>query len=245
MEFKNIVFFDLETTGVDVSQDRIVQICIIKFDENGEKVVKEAIVNPTVKIPKEASDVHGITDEMVKDKPKFKQIAKDIAEFIGPCDIAGYNSDRFDIPLLLEELSRAGVVLDTSCRNYVDVMKLEAYLNPRTLSAVYERYFGEELDGAHDATVDVNATISVLEKQLKRPEMEECYVPGSIDQLLQGDKKRVDFGGKLYKKDGEIYYNFGKHKDCRVKDQLGYAEWMLNGQFSRETKMVLSKIINS
>ena len=242
MRLHNICFFDLETTGADTTQDRIVQICITKYFD-GEKTTKTKIVNPGRKIPKEASDVHGITDEMVKDQPTFKQIAKGIFEFIGDCDLGGYNSDKFDIPLLIEEFLRCSIVFDTSCRSYIDVMKLETALNPRTLAAVFQRYFNEELDGAHDAEVDVKGTVRIFEAQMANPLVAELNSVKEFDEFTQGDKKRVDFSGVIYEMNGEYYFSFGKHKDNRVLDNISYVNWMLNSSFSRETKQKLSAII--
>lgn len=236
-----IAFFDFETTGVDTNKDRIVQIAIMKIFPDGKTEEKEMIVNPEVPIPEGASEVHGITDEMVVDKPKFKQIAKSLSEYLEGCDLGGFNSDSFDINVLLAEMERAEVDFSLEGRNFVDVLKLYRQLYPNTLSEIYKRMFGKELEGAHDAMVDVLACKEILLKIIT----EELDTPEKIDYFCQGNKKRVDIAGKLYLDEGGVArYNFGKDKDKSVKDEPGFGQWMLRTDFPSETKQKLKQILN-
>jgi len=164
---KPIVFFDLETTGVNTSHDKIVQIGAIKLNIDGTEEVKNVLINPTIPIPAGATAVHGISDEDVKDKPKFNQIAKSFAAWLRGCDLAGYNSDNFDIPMLIEEFSKAGVEFPEDGTSFVDVLKIERLVNSHTLGNTYKRYTGDELEGAHDALADVRATLTIFQKQLE------------------------------------------------------------------------------
>ena len=240
MKFKKpIIFFDLETTGVDVMKDKVVQIAIVKLFPDGTRETKKYLINPDMPIPTEASNVHGITDEMVKDKPLFSKYATSLYAYIEDCDIGGYNSNQFDIPLLIEEFSRCGIEFVTVNRNYIDVLKLETALNPRTLSAVYRRYTGEELSDAHDALVDVNATIDILVKQLETHSVDTDA--SVIDKLTQGTSKRVDIAGKLIDIDSKICWGFGKHKGNPVKDTPSYASWYLKQSVPSETAKIIIK----
>lgn len=238
MKFKNpIIFFDLETTGVDTMNDKIVQIATVKILPNGERESKEYLINPDRPIPKEASDVHGITDEMVKDKPLFSKYARALNDYYKGCDIGGYNSNQFDMSMLIEEFKRCGIDFDTTNRNYVDVMKLEAQLNPRTLEAVYQRYTGNNIENAHDALADVNATIEVLENQIEAHGL--TLDTAELDKISQGDNLRVDVAGKLCNIDGKICWSFGKHKGNPVKDTPSYANWFLGQSVPSETEKII------
>lgn len=244
MKFKNpIIFFDLETTGVDTMNDKIVQIATVKILPNGERESKEYLINPDRPIPKEASDVHGITDEMVKDKPLFSKYAKNLNTYFENCDIGGYNSNQFDMSMLIEEFKRSGIDFDTSNRNYVDVMKLESQLNPRTLEAVYNRYTGNNIENAHDALADVNATIEVLESQIEVHGL--VFDTEELDKLSQGDNLRVDVAGKLCNINGKICWSFGKHKGNPVKDTPSYANWFLGTSVPSETAKIIKEQLNS
>ena len=237
-----VIAFDLETTGTDIASDRIVQIALVKF-EDGNKEEKDLILNPTIPIPREATEVHGISNEDVKDKYKFSQIAKSLNEYFEGADIMGYNSDRFDIPLLVNEFKRCGIDFNLEGRDYIDVLKLERLVKRNDLSSVYKRYTGEDLEGAHNALNDVYACIEVFNRQMNAYDIPETTK--DIDDFIQGENKRVDFNGYIVQKDGEYLFNFGKHKGERIKSQVNYADWMLNGDFPRETKMKLSAIIHN
>lgn len=239
-----IVFFDLETTGVNVTKDRIVQIAIHKIDLNGEQTSKKLLVNPGIPIPAGATEIHGITNEMVAGSPTFKQISKSLAEQLYGCDLAGFNSDVFDIPLLIEEFNRVGIEFPDPEVNisFVDVLKIERRVNSHTLSETYKRYTGKDLDGAHDAMVDVMGTAEILMEQLEK--FDKSMTAEELDVFCQGDRKRVDYAGKLYEDDGEVYWSFGKHKDCLVKNERQYADWVLRSDFPEDTKKRIRTILN-
>ena len=240
---KPIVFFDLETTGVNTSTDRIVQVAMIKMMPDGSTEKKKMLINPGMPIPKGATDVHGITDEMVKGQPTFKQVSKGVASYLKGCDLGGYNSDEFDVPLLIEEFARAGINFPEEGHepNFVDVFKVERIVNSHKLTDTYKRYTGIELDGAHDAMIDVEATIEVLKYQI------ELLSPGisaaGIDDYCQGDSKRVDYAGLLYSEGDQVYWGFGKHKDELVSKTVSYANWVLGAQFPKNTKDEIRKAL--
>lgn len=240
---KSIIFFDLETTGVDVNKDRIVEISATKKNPDGTQETKTILVNPTVPIPKEASDVHGITDEVVADAPTFAQISKSLRAWFDGCDLGGFNSDSFDVSLLNNELERAGLEGVTWNPSLVDVMKLYRKLHPNTLSDVYKRLIGKDLDNAHSAEADILATMEVLDCLYESME-EKPQSPQEMDLFLQGDKFRVDIAGKLYKDaDGVVRYNFGKEKDKSIKEAPGFKKWMLDQSFiPKETKTILRSL---
>jgi DNA polymerase-3 subunit epsilon len=237
---KPIIFFDLETTGIAIQVDRIVQIACIKIDLDGNKEEKNILVKPLIPIPKEASDIHGITDETVKDAPYFSQIAKSLFNYFENCDIAGYNSDSFDVPMLIEEFGRCDIEFPTWELNLVDVLKYERLLNPNTLEAVYERYTGVKLLGSHDALNDVRATLEVLMHQL---ENKPDATPEDIDIYCQGNRKRHDVGGKTYiNENGDVCWAFGKNMHKPVVNDMGYFEWVLKNEFPTELKTKLKKL---
>lgn len=242
---KPICFFDLEATGTDITKDRIVEISVLKVYPNGNSESKTWLVNPTIPIPKGASDVHGITDERVANEPTFKELAKTIHNMIKDSDLAGYNSDRFDIPLLAEEMLRAEVDFDLGNRVTVDVQTIFHKMEQRTLSAAYKFYCGKTLDNAHSAQADTNATYEILKSQLDRyPELEN-----NIKTLSEFTtrKQAVDFAGFIVLNDkNEEIFTFGKHKGRKVEDILeeepGYFGWVLNADFPLYTKKVLTAI---
>lgn len=242
---KPICFFDLETTGTDISKDRIVEISVLKVFPNGNRESKTWLVNPTIPIPKAASDVHGITDERVANEPTFRELAKTIHNMIKDSDLAGYNSDRFDIPLLAEEMLRAEVDFDLGNRVTVDIQTIFHKMEQRTLSAAYKFYCGKTLDNAHSAAADTNATYEILKSQLDRyPELEN-----NMKKLSEftSRKQAVDFAGFIVLNDkGEEIFTFGKHKGRKVEDILqeepGYFGWILNADFPLYTKKVLTAI---
>lgn len=239
---KPIVWFDLETSGVNTEEDRIVEIACLKINPDGTRETKVTLINPEINIPLEASTVHGITNETVKDSPKFKQIATSLREWFKDCDLGSYNGNNFDIPLLSAELVRAGLEPIDWNPNLLDALSLYRHLFPNTLSDVYKRLTGKELEGAHGALADVEATFEIAEiltKDLEQQTTEE------IDLMLQADKIRVDLAGKLYKdEDGVVRYAFGKDVNKSVKDETGFAKWMLNNAFPQETKNKLKQILN-
>ena len=241
-----LCFFDLETTGTDVSRDRIVEISILKVYPNGNRESKTWLVNPTIPIPPASTDIHGISDAMVAQAPTFKELAKQIHNMIKDSDLAGYNSDRFDIPLLAEELLRAGVDFDLKNRVTVDVQTIFHKMEQRTLSAAYKFYCKKSLDNAHSAEADTTATYEILKAQL------DTYadtLPNDIKQLsdFTTRKQVADFAGFIaYNEKGEEIFTFGKHKGRKVEEILeeepGYFGWMLNADFPLYTKKVLTAI---
>ena len=242
---KPIAFFDLETTGIDVSKDRIVEIAILKINPNQSTESKTMRINPTIPIPKEVTKIHGISDVDVKDAPTFKQEAKNIARFIEGCDLAGYNSNKFDIPLLAEEFLRADVDFSLKNRNFIDVQVIFHKKEQRTLTAAYKFYCKKELEGAHGAEADTNATYEVLQAQL------DMYddLENDIEALskISYHKKSADLVGRIvYNKKGEEVFAFGKHNGKTVEEVLekdpGYFAWMLNADFPLYTKKVLTEI---
>ena len=240
-----LIFFDLETTGVNASKDRIVEISYIKLMPNGTEVEKTLRINPEMHIPEEATAVHGITDADVADKPRFKDIAKELARVFEGCDIAGFNSNRFDVPLLAEEFLRADVDVDFSRRRFVDVQTIFHKMEQRTLSAAYKFYFGKDLDDAHSANADTRATYEVLKAQLdKYPSLQN-----DIDFLskFSTHNRNVDLAGRIVYNDNNVeVFNFGKYKGIPVEEVLktdsGYFGWILNGDFPQNTKKVLTNI---
>ena len=242
---KPICFFDLETTGIDITKDRIVEISILKVYPNGNKESKTWLVNPTIPIPKAASDVHGITDERVAGEPTFKELAKQIHNMIKDSDLAGYNSDRFDIPLLAEEMLRAEVDFDLGNRVSVDVQTIFHKMEQRTLSAAYKFYCDKDLIDAHTASADTNATYEILKAQLDRYDSLENNIKKLSEFTYR--KQIADFAGFIgYNDKGEEIFTFGKHKGKRVEDifdeEPGYFGWLLGADFPLYTKKILTAI---
>ena len=242
---KPIIFFDLETTGTDITKDRIVEICYIKVSPDGKEVEYTRRINPGMHIPETASAVHGIYDEDVKGCPMFKDVAREIANEFEGCDVAGFNSNRFDLPLLAEEFLRAQVDIDLSRMRAIDVQVLYHKREPRTLSAAYKFYCGKVLEDAHSALADTRATYEVLKSQL------DFY--GDLENDMEVLSKEssftnnVDFAGRfIYDENGRELFNFGKYKGMPVDAVLdrdpGYYGWMMNGEFSLNTKQVLTRI---
>ena len=242
---KPLCFFDLETTGTDISKDRIVEIAVLKLHPDGTQEKKEWRVNPEQPIQSQASAVHGITDEMVANEPTFKERSGEIYSFIKGCDLAGYNSDRFDIPLLVEELLRAEVDFDFKNNKTVDVQTIFHKMEQRTLTAALRFYCNEELTDAHSAHADTKATHDVLIAQLDRYEELEPNV--TFLNEFSSRRKTADFAGfVVYNKEGDACFGFGKHKDKKVTDILanepGYFGWVMNADFPRYTKKILTEI---
>lgn len=240
-----IVFFDLETTGVNIAKDRIVEMAVLKVFPNGNKESKTWLVNPEMEIPKEASDIHKITNEMVANEPTFKQLAPEINTMIKGCDFAGFNSNRFDIPLLAEELLRVGVDFDMKNRMAIDVQVIFHKKEQRTLSAGYKFYCDKDLENAHSAAADTNATYEILVAQLERYEDLEKDVKSLSE--FSSYTKTVDFAGFLmYDEAGDELFSFGKYKGRKVIDVFeenpGYYAWIQNADFPLYTKKVLTQI---
>jgi DNA polymerase III subunit epsilon len=246
LQLKNpIVFFDIESTGINIVTDRIVEISYHKIFPNGREETKTIRVNPEIPIPKGASDIHGITDDDVANCPNFKNVAKEIARDIEGCDLAGYNSNRFDIPMLAEELLRAEVDIDLMKRKFVDVQVIFHKMEQRTLSAAYKFYCNKDLIGAHGAQADALATYEVLQAQLdKYPELKN-----DVDFLSKytTQNNNADFAGRIaFNEKGEEIINFGKYKGQIVtevlKNDTGYYGWIMNSDFSLHTKKILTNI---
>ena len=242
-----IAFIDLETTGVSLSTDRIVEIAIIKLLPDGSRQVKRKLINPEMPIPKASSDIHGISDDMVKDAPTFKQVANEVKMFIDGCDLGGYNSNRFDIPILMEEFLRVGLDVDLSKRKMVDVQHIFYTMEPRTLYAAYKFFCEKELVDAHSAEADVSATIDVFLAQLEKYKK----LGNTVESVLGviGEEKIVDYARRFgYDDKGVEIFNFGKYKGKAVSEILKaepqYYDWMMRGDFPLHTKQKLTEIFN-
>ena len=242
---KPLCFFDLETTGINVSSDRIVEISVLKIYPNGNKESRTWLVNPGIKIPQEAINVHGISNEMVVNEPNFSEIAHEVKSMINNCDLAGYNSDKFDIPLLAEELLRADIDFDIDNIHTIDVQNIFHKMEQRTLAAAYKYYCGKILDNAHSSKVDTLATYEVLESQL----MKYSELENDVKFLSNFSKrgKNVDPAGFIKLNENEIpCFSFGKHKGKSVEyvmqNEPGYFGWILNADFPMYTKKVLTKL---
>lgn len=241
-----IAFIDLETTGINVSTDKIVEIAIVKILTDGTKQVKRKLINPLMPIPATSSAIHGITDEMVKDAPSFKQAGNEIKQFIENCDLAGYNSNRFDIPMLIEEFLRAGMEFSVDGKKLLDVQKVYHMMEQRTLGAAYKFYCNKQLDNAHSAEIDAIATWEVLEAQLDR----YPQIGTTVEDVVKftGEDDIVDFARRFIKLNGIEVFNFGKHKGKPVvqvlKEEPQYYDWMMKGDFAMNTKQKLTEILN-
>lgn len=255
---KPIIFFDLETTGLNVGKDHIVELSFLKILPSGEEIEKTMRINPGCPIPKFVSDVHGIFDFDVKDCPRFEEVADELLEFIGDADLAGFNSNKFDVPLLVEEFLRCGRRLDFRDRQLIDVQNIFHKMEPRTLIAAYKLYCGKDLVNAHAAAADTRATYEVLKAQLDKYDgatytdkqgKESKPVVNDMKQLsaFSRDSRAVDFAGHIIfnEKDEEVF-NFGKHKGKTVESifraEPQYYDWMMKGDFPLYTKEVITAI---
>ncbi|THU40025.1 3'-5' exonuclease [Niastella caeni] len=243
---KPLAIIDLETTGINLGSDRIVEIAIVKVQTDGTRQIKRKLLNPEIPISAISRDLHGITNEMVKDAPTFKQVANEIKQFLDNCDLAGYNSNRFDIPLLAEEFLRVGLEFDFNNRRLVDVQKIFHMMEQRTLSAAYKFYCNKNLEGAHGAEVDAVATWEILQAQIEKyPQLGT-----SVDSIITciGDDSIVDFARRMIMENGVEVFNFGKHKGRSVAEVLRaepqYYDWMMKGDFPMHTKVKLTEIFN-
>lgn len=253
---KPLAFFDLETTGVNIQRDRIVEICIAKAFPDGNVEVKTRRINPGIPIPAEASAIHGIYDEDVADEPQFKQVGKSLAQYLEGCDLAGFNSNRFDVPLLVEEFLRNGIDFDMKNRKLIDAQRIYHMMEPRNLSAAYQFYCQKTLVNAHSAEADVIATLEVLNAQVQKyantavkDEKGQETFPIQNDMQVLGDLTKnnmVDFAGRMVLKEGKPVFNFGKYIGRSVLEVLksdpSYYDWIMKGEFSMDTKRKLTEI---
>ena len=242
-----IVFFDLETTGTDAANDRIVEIACIKLLPDGRRDRYVTRLNPGMPIPAGATAIHGICDDDVREAPTFKQIAKTLYEWIRRCDLGGYNAARFDLPVLVEEFLRAGIEADFSDCRMVDPQQIFFKLEQRTLAAAYKFYCGKTLEGAHCAENDICATIEVLEAQLERYSTELSCDVQELHNFCSGGERYVDYHRSMKLEDGHPTFTFGKHKGKRVTDvfikEPGYYDWMMQSGFGQHTKQKISEIL--
>ncbi|MDP5120987.1 MAG: 3'-5' exonuclease [Spirosomaceae bacterium] len=255
---KPLAVIDLETTGVNVARDRIVELCVVKANIDGSTEVKTKRINPTIPIPLETSMIHGIYDEDIKDEPTFKQVARSLSEFLDGCDMAGFNSNRFDIPVLVEEFLRVdNDIFSMKNRKLIDAQRIFHMMEPRTLTAAYKFYCGKTLENAHSAEADTIATLEVLNAQVKHYEgVKHLNAKGEEFEPIQNDMQVlhdlasqgiVDFAQRMKLNDkGDIVFNFGKNTGRKVTDVLKrepqYYDWMINGQFPLDTKRKLTEI---
>lgn len=238
---KPIVCFDIEATGTDTKYDRIVELAMIKV-QNGEIIETfEQRINPTVPIPNEATEVHGITDEDVRLCPTFIDIAHKVDEFIDGCDFMGFNLYVYDIPMLNNELNRAGIYFDFQSSNILDVGNLFKIFNPRTLVAAVKQYCNKDLEDAHGAMPDTLATYEVFKAMSEQHCLEDDFEKLSVESNY--GKRLVDVDNKFYEKDGDIYFNFGNDRDKEVSTNYGFVRWMLTKDFSESTKQVCRNIL--
>ncbi len=258
LKLKNpLSFFDLETTGINIVTDRIVEISIVKVMVNGEVIKKTQRINPTIPIPTESSLIHGIYDEDVKDAPTFKSMAKEFAKFLEGSDLAGFNVLKFDIPVLVEEFLRADIDFDTSNRKVVDVQRIFHMMEKRNLSSAYKFYCHKNLENAHSAEADTIATMEILEAQVQKYDgMDVTDMKGNKLGIIENDidtlhlltnKNMVDLAGRMvFNSDGEEVFNFGKHRNKKVSEifqkEPSYYDWMMKGDFPLETKRRLTEI---
>jgi len=240
-----LVVFDLETTGVNPTTDRIIEICMLKIFPEGHEELRTYRINPTVPIHEQATAVHGITDADVADKPTFKDLSNEINHFLRECDFGGFNSNKFDFPMLVEEFYRAGVEFEVEKRKFIDAQRIFHFKEPRNLKAAYKFYCDKDLENAHSAEADTLATWSVLKAQIERYE----DIPQDIEGLhkMSGQNNLADLAGRfIYDDKREVIFNFGKHKGKFVKqvlkDEPGYYAWMMDGDFPQQTKQVLTRI---
>lgn len=253
-----LIFLDLETTGINIAADRIVEIALLKIHPDGSEEEKIIRINPGIPIPERATLIHGISDDDVKDAPPFKDVAKNLAKFMEGCDLAGFNSNRFDIPLLAEEFIRADVDIEFKKRKFIDVQAIFHKMEKRTLSAAYKFYCNRELTQAHNALADTRATYEVLKAQLdmyQNTEYEDqngkvtCPIVNDMEKLSEFSSydRNVDYMGRIvFDENGIEIFNFGKNKGLPVekvlREQPGYYGWIINGDFPLYTKKVLTRI---
>lgn len=241
---KPLVVFDLETTGIQIATDRIVEIYCIKIQPNGEEEHLHQLLNPTIPIPPEVSQIHGIWDKDVQGQPTFADFAERLNTFLGDCDFGGFNSNRFDFPMLAEEFYRAGVAFDTN-RKFIDAQRIFHKMEPRNLTAAYKFYCDKDLTDAHSAKADTVATWEIIKAQVEHYD----NLQGDINFLhsFSGESEFFDFARRIKRgENGEAYFNFGKFRGQKVTDVFksnrGYYEWMMQGDFPENTKQVITKL---
>lgn len=258
---KDLCFFDIESTGLSVAKDRIIQLAIIKVYADGRESVERCrLINPEMSIPSDSIAIHGITDEMVENQPTFKQVSRGLYDFIGDADLAGFNSNRFDVPMLMEEFERAGIHFDMTNRKALDMWRVFQRMEPRNLNSAYKFYCGKKLDNAHNALIDVRATLEVFKSQLDvydgvdLEEGDETIKTPIVNDMNKindfcafGD--RVDFMGRIvYDEEGAPVFNFGKYQNKSVGETLssnpGYYTWIMEGDFPTDTKRTVTRIFN-
>ena len=243
---KPLAFIDIEATGINPGSDRIVEIAIVRLLPGNTKQVKRKLINPEIPIPPHITDIHGLTNDMLKNAPNFKQVSNEIKQFLDNCDLGGYNSNRFDIPILMEEFLRAGIELDMKGRRLLDVQRIYHMMEQRTLSAAYKFYCQKILEGAHGAEADAVATCEVLEAQINKYEQ----LGNTVDSILKftGEDVIVDFARRFTLNNGVEVFNFGKYKGREVAEILKiepqYYDWMMKGDFTLHTKLKLTEIFN-
>ncbi len=243
-----LAFFDLESTGIDVVKDRIVEISVLRVNPDGTKETKTHRVNPTIPIPVESSLIHGIYDEDVATSPTFKELAKELFDFMDPCDLAGFNSNKFDVPMLLEEFIRVGISFSIDSRALIDVHRIYTLFEKRTLEAAYKFYCDKTLENAHSAEADTTATYEVLMGQLEKYGDE---LKGDVQFLhdFSNEERFLDSGRRFIFTGGKVCFNFGKYKGKTVEEVLrtdpGYYNWMMQGDFAQHTKQKLTEIKQS
>lgn len=252
-----IAFFDLESTGINISTDRIVEISILKVHPNGRQEIKTSLINPTIPIPAESSAIHGIYDKDVKDSPTFKTLSRELHQFLEGADLAGFNVLKFDIPLLVEEFLRSGIDFDIEKRNILDSQKIFHMMEKRNLSAAYKFYCGKSLENAHSAEADTIASFEVFKAQMEKYDGEEAEdLQGNKLGIFQNDMKKihsllnekmVDLAGRfIFNDKGEECFNFGKHKGKTIenvlKEEPSYYEWMMKGDFPLDTKRKFTQV---
>lgn len=240
-----LVFFDLEATGINTTHDRIVEIYLIKLMPDGTEEHKRELINPGMPIPEASSKIHGIYDKDVAGQPTFADIAKELEQFLENCDFAGFNSNRFDFPMLVEEFLRCNIDFDTDSRKFIDVQRIFHTLEPRNLAAAFRFYCNQELENAHTAKADTVATLEILKSQINK----YSQLENNLDFLhnFSGQSNLVDLAGRIVLNDkGEEVFNFGKHKGKPVKDvfraEPSYYDWMMKGDFAQQTKKVLTRL---
>jgi DNA polymerase-3 subunit epsilon len=242
---KPLAFIDLETTGLNIASDRIVEISIVKVHPNGNKDIVTKRINPTIPISKESTSIHGISDDDVKNEPTFKQMAKELNAFVDGCDLAGFNSNKFDIPMLAEEFLRAEVDFDITKRKLVDVQNIFHKMEQRTLAAAYKFYCNKDLTNAHSAEADTIATMEILLAQIEKYDSLENNV-AFLSEFSKANNNADLLGRIIYDENNIEVFNFGKHKGKSVLEVLekepGYYHWMMNGDFPLYTKKVLTQI---
>ena len=252
-----LCFFDLETTGINISQDRILEIAVIKVMLNGDMLRKSNILNPTIPISKESTAIHGLSDDDVRDKPTFKDVAKDYAKFMEGADLSGFNILKFDVPILVEEFLRAGVDFDYSRKRIIDAQKIYHMMEKRNLATAYQFYCNKELENSHSAEADTQATMEVLFAQVEKYENQIVKDGlGNTIGVIKNDMEDlnrltssdlIDLAGRMVRNGkGEAMFNFGKHRNKAVltvlKDEPSYYDWMMNGDFPLDTKRKLTEI---